>query len=133
MSLLGFIRNRRTPVEGDGKLAAAIHEAMRYWDEQKVAGVPLEQRLRALEGVIRDVWPFTREWKYLCHDCDDHGLRMADCPGDSTCERVRPHLPHTFGTPCWCSLGTRFRPKPKPDPDDFSAAGRSRPMTRLGR
>ena len=133
MSFLDFIRNRRKPIDGEGKLSAAVLEAMRYWDEQKAAGVPLEQRLRALEGVIRDVWPFTREWKYLCRDCDDRGLRMADCSGDATCGRARQHLPHTFGTPCWCSLGAKFRPKPQLDPDDFSAAGKSRPMTRIGR
>lgn len=113
-------------------LAAGVMDAMRLWDEQKAAGVPLADRQRALFGVIRDLWPVTREWKYLCTNCSDSGLAIAVCPGDATCGRSKAHLAHEFGTPCWCGLGSRFREKPKPGPEDFTEAGRSKP-TRIGR
>jgi hypothetical protein len=119
-----------------GKLRAAYVEAMKFWDEQKANGVPFTDRVRALEGLLREVWPFTREWKFLCKTCDDTGLVIAVCAGDATCGRTKPHGPHDFGTPCWCSLGARFRPPQPPSPDDVEGAGKvkkSRTFARVGR
>lgn len=125
------------PALGTGPLVTSYTEAMRFWDEQKVAGVPIADRVRALEGLLRDVWPFTRAWKFVCHACDDRGLVITACPGDATCGRAKLHLAHDFGTPCWCALGHRFRPARPPSPDDVEAAGKIkkpvRSMSRFGR
>ncbi len=121
---------RRTP---HGRLATVYTEAMTLWDQLKVNGVSLEDRQRGLETVLREVWPQTRAWHYLCPACDDVGLAMVWCPGDVTCGRRTPHLPHDFGEPCVCPRGARFREKPKPTPDDFAAAGKQKRMTRVGR
>lgn len=117
----------------DGKLAVAFGEAMRIVDAQRDAGVPLTERLKGLEAVLRSVWPSVREWKYVCNECHDTGLRMGICPGDATCFRHKAHLPHDFGRPCWCSKGSRFQVKAKPDPSDFQAAGRTSKPSRVGR
>lgn len=120
-----------------GELRAAYNEAMKFWDEQQAAGTPFTDRVHALEGLLREVWPFTREWKYLCKPCFDTGLVIASCPGDATCGRPRQHGPHDFGTPCWCSLGARFKSPAPAGPDDVEAAGRvkkpARQFSRVGR
>ncbi len=119
----------------EGKLAAAFREAMQIMDAQKAEGVPFTERVKGLDAVLRGVWPFTREWKYVCTQCDDYGLVIGECAGDATCGRHRLHLRHSFGTPCWCSLGERFKTH-KPSADDFTAAGKSKPRpgpTRIGR
>lgn len=113
-----------------GALAQTFVAAMEIWDGMKAAGAPLAERVAALEKTLRVAWPFTREWKFLCAQCDDAGLVMGECPGDATCGRHKPHLPHEFGRPCWCSIGARFRDKPKPSPEDFSQSGK---MTKAGR
>ena len=117
----------------EGKLASTFREAMVIWDQMKADGMSLVDRVKGLEAVLRDVWPFTREWKYICSNCNDYGLSMGNCPGDATCGRHKPHLPHEFGTPCWCELGRRFREKPRGGPDDFKAAGRTSKPSRVGR
>ena len=117
----------------DSVLVQTYQAAMRHWDAQKADGVVLADRLSGLEQTLRACWPFTREWKYLCDQCSDFGLVMKTCPGDATCGRSKQHLPHDFGTPCWCEQGKRYRPKQKPEPDDFAQAGKSKPMTRFGR
>lgn len=119
----------------DGILAQTLKAAMGFWDAMKADGASFQARCEALERTLRASWPFTREWKYLCQTCGDYGLEMLECPGDTTCGRLKPHLPHDFGRPCWCSAGARFRGKPKPAPEDFAAAGKtkSKPFTRIGR
>lgn len=124
---------RRTARSTEGRLAAAYREAMRIMDAQKADGVPFLERLKGLDGVIRQFWPFTREWQYLCLGCRDCGLVIAECSGDTACGRHIPHQPHSFGTPCWCDKGKPFRPKAKPSPEDFQSAGKSKPMSRMGR
>lgn len=118
-----------------GILSQTYTAAMQIWDSQKAEGVPLLERIAGLEQTLRAVWPQTREWKYLCTQCNDYGLVMGTCPGvtDATCGRVKPHLAHEFGTPCWCDRGRGFKDKPKPEPSDFTQAGKSKPMSRLGR
>lgn len=116
-----------------GNLANTYREAVKILDAQKAAGVPLLERLKGLESVLREAWPQTREWHYLCSVCGDVGLDMQRCSGDATCGRPRAHLKHDYGKPCWCPKGARFKDKPKPEPEDFAAAGKSKPMTRIGR
>lgn len=116
-------------------LGRIVLDAMKEWRDMKAQGIALADRVKGLEAVLREVWPFAREWKYLCAQCDDLGVKIAECPGDATCGRSKEHLPHTFGTPCWCALGQRFKDKPRSE-DDFTAAGRtparkSRPMSRF--
>lgn len=123
---------RKLP-KSDSVLVQTYHAAMAHWDQQKADGVSLTERQAGFEKTIRACWPFTREWKYLCDRCLDYGLEIATCPGDATCGRVKAHLPHTFGSPCWCAQGSRYKEKPKPGKEDFSHAGKSKPMTRLGR
>lgn len=125
-------RGRKAVTSKLGPFVASMMEAMRLWDEQKAEGGSLEERRAGMERTLRASWPLTREWKYICDACDDYGLRMQDCPGDATCGRKKEHLPHTFGTPCWCAKGIGFRGKPKAVPEDFASAGRSKP-TRIGR
>lgn len=88
----------------------------------------------ATERVVRQRFPSVREWKYLCQQCQDYGLETAECPGDRTCGRDKPHLPHAFGRPCWCSAGARFK-KREADPEvDFQQAGKvQRKPSRFGR
>jgi hypothetical protein len=114
-------------------LGDVLREAVRLADAQRVAGASKAETSAYLEKVVRQTWPFTREWKYLCNKCDDVGLVMEDCPSDATCGRSKIHGPHTFGTPCWCSAGNRFRGKPKPEPEDFGAAGKVKKPSRFGR
>lgn len=116
-----------------GPLAQTYIAAMEIWDTEKADGVPLAERIRHLEQTLRVAWPQTREWKYLCVSCDDVGLIWSSCAGDTTCGRHTPHLAHVFGRPCFCEKGLRFREKPKPTRDDFTAAGKSKPMARVGR
>ena len=115
-----------------GSLAQCFAAAMQIWDEQKASGVPILERIGGLRKTLEAAWPSTREWKYVCTQCDDYGLVIASCPGvaNATCGRVKPHMPHDYGTPCWCQRGRAFKEKPKADPEDFTAAGR---MTKVGR
>jgi len=120
----------------DRQLAATFTEAMAQWDRQKAEGVPLEQRVGFMEKILRVAWPFTREWKYLCVDCHDTGLVLHECPGDARCDsrwRERAHPSHSYGKPCWCSLGNRFREKSRQDMDPIEQAAKVRKPTRLGR
>ncbi len=131
MSLATFRKHAKAEL---GQLAQVFQTAMRLWDADKAAGMPLGERLRNLEQTLRAAWPQTREWKYLCQQCHDYGLVMNVCPGlrEAICGRTKPHYAHEFGTPCWCSAGQRFKDKPKPTAEDFTMAGKSKP-TRVGR
>jgi hypothetical protein len=132
---------RRAAAIVEGRLSRAFADVMRMWDEWRAAaalpnGTPMPsmaERLKGLEAVLRDVWPFTREWKYLCSPCEDNGAVWKDCPGDQRCGRQKTHLAHTYVEPCHCDRGRAFREKPRPGPEDFTAATRSKPMTRMGR
>lgn len=137
-----------------GPLARAFGDAMQIMDRQKADGVPFIERLKGLDGVLRQFWPFTREWKYVCRECDDTGLVMLTCRRGSRCDGISTRTDgpfqqpgkyqrfcakdpdgdyeHDYGRACYCSLGARFRQPPKPSPDDFQSAGR-RKFTRIGR
>lgn len=149
------VPGKRKLVKSESVLAQTYVAAMQHWDRQKADGVPVAERLVGLEKTIRAAWPFTREWKELCHNCADTGLVMAVCRKGARCDgistrtdgpRERPgkyqrlcakhpdsDYEHDYGTACWCSLGARFRDKGTPGAEEFSQAGKSKPMTRLGR
>lgn len=127
--LQGTIRTtRRAASKTWGLLASTFAEAMRIWDGQKADGVSKAQREADLEKTLRAAWPQVREWYYLCSSCRDMGLAMSACPGDATCGRGKPHLPHDFGRPCSCQAGERFRERPRPVP----APPPSRKLTKVG-
>jgi hypothetical protein len=120
-------------MKSDSELYRIGTEAMNYWDALRANGASIPDATKSLEAVLREYLTLTREWKYLCSHCDDYGLVMGTCSGDATCGRDQPHLPHSFGTPCWCERGNKFRKKLPADPDDFAQAGRTRKPTRMGR
>ena len=133
-SLQGQVKRARKAAKSQyGTLAQTFTAAMQIWDSQKADGVPKAERLAGLEKSLRAAWPQTRAWKFVCGTCDDVGLMFAECPGNDHCGRQKPHLPHIYGAPCFCSMGVKYRDKPKPEPSDFKAAGRSKPMARVGR
>ncbi len=114
-------------------LGDAYRECLPILDRMKADGVPFPERIKGLEGVIRQHWPFTREWQYLCGECSDYGLRMVQCPGDATCQRSKPHLPHDFGTPCWCQAGKRFKAPERTEQTALQAAATVKKPARFGR
>jgi len=126
-------QRKREPV---GKLASVMMEAIAARDRLKANGATGEDLDAGLAGVLRDVWPKGRErpWQHLCSACDDCGLQIKDCAGDAVCGRTFPHRPHTYGVPCWCDKGARYRPKPAAVSDELdSAAAKPRRPSRFGR
>ena len=80
------------------------------------------------EDAVRALWPFMREWKYLCPLCDNTGLKLS-----LETTRVHGETRIWVGRPCSCSRGERFRDRPKAE-QDFTAAGKTpRQPTRFGR
>lgn len=119
--------------KSDGRLAKIFTAAMVIWDAMKADGAPLSERVAGLERTLREAWPFTREWKYLCVQCSDTGLVMGTCEGDATCSRHKVHLPHEYGTACWCAAGHRFKQVPRTEESAVAVAARVKKPTRLGR
>lgn len=111
-----------------------LTEALRLRQAMRSDGQTAEELDRGFACVLREVWPLTRVWKYLCETCRDHGLELHQCAGDATCGRVKVHAPHEYVTPCWCAAGNRYKPKER-RPDDFAEAGKTakRQPTRFGR
>lgn len=111
--------------ESLGRIIAVICEIR---EELRRQGASPQALAQATENVVRDTWPFTREWKYLCPICDDTGLKLS-----LEATRVYGELPVWIGRPCSCSRGERFRDRPKAE-QDFTAAGKTpRQPTRFGR
>ena len=118
----------------EGVLAATVRAGCIEWASQKVAGASLQERVENLSKSLRQCWPFVREWHYLCAECSDYGLRIQACAGDATCGRSQPHLPHEFGTACWCHAGGRYKVKERtPDEAVMTAAKARRTPSRFGR
>lgn len=144
---------RKTAAQSEGKLAAAFRELMLLWDQQKADGVPFLERMKGLTAVLRDVWPQTRAWHYVCDDCSDTGLVTAVCRLGARCDGLSSRVDHysqkpgkyrrlcglnpdsdyvhEYSRPCQCVKGERFKHAPKA-PADFAQAGRSSKPTRLG-
>lgn len=137
-----------------GPLATAYGEMVTLSDEMKANGATFEERQYGIDATLRQMWPFTRAWKYLCDRCNDTGLVMRICRDGDRCDGVStradsafqpagkfarlctlsPDYEHEYGQPCLCSLGSRFRERPKHESGDFSNAGRgSQKPTRVGR
>lgn len=115
-------------------LGRVITEAMDLACQMRANGVPDAEIVAGIERTVRQSWPFTREWKFLCNHCDDLGAIWHTCPGDGTCGRSgKVHGPHRYVEPCWCDLGRRFREKRKNAESAVEDAARTRPMTRVGR
>lgn len=126
-SLQGRVRRaRKAFTQQYGMLAQTYLEAMKIWDADKADGVPREERARRLEKSLRASWPQTREWKFLCNECGDLGLVYYECSGGSECGRMKKHLPHSYGRPCFCSKGAAFKSAPKPEATDYKQAGFSK-------
>ena len=120
----------------EGRLAAAYRECCQLLDQQKVAGLSFDDRMKGVEATIRAVWPFTREWHALCETCGDYGLRMFECLGDRRCGRGKPHLPHDYGDACTCKAGLRFRKTEAAAFDAVAAAAKvpkPKALSRFGR
>lgn len=119
-------KQRREFHKKHGLLAQTFIVQMRVWDQQKVEGVSRDDRLNGLDIALRSAWPKGRDepWRYNCENCDDTGLVMRECGGDAMCgRRKKPHYAHTYGEPCWCSNGGKFKTKPQSG-DDFTSAGK---------
>lgn len=133
--LQGQVRRERRQAQAKfGALAETFVVALRIWDQQKLDGVSITERVRGLEKTLRASWPALKVWYYGCETCSDAGLEMSWCDGDRpVCGRNKPHLPHDFGRPCFCPAGNRFKAAPKLAGDAFASAGRTTKPTRLGR
>jgi len=115
-----------------GLLAQTFGDAMRLWDVMKRDGVPLSERQRHLRKALAAAWPEIKPPRFACETCSDLGLLMWDCPGDLTCGRRKPHLPHAFGKPCECPAGVKFKAKQKAAAD-YTVAAKVRQPTRVSR
>jgi hypothetical protein len=131
-------KKRREEKASYGPLATAIKESLEMRDRMKAGGMSGGDLNRGLEGVLRELWPKPHNrstaWSYMCDRCQDYGLEMQECPGDATCGFLKPHGPHTYGKPCFCVKGHRFREKPKGDPDDTTdRASKQKKLSKWGR
>lgn len=111
---------------------------------------------KSFEAVVRQVWPFTRVWKYACDDCQDTGLFIWTCKRGQRCDGLSARTDgpkekpgkyrrlcakdpdsdytHDIGEPCSCAAGVRFRPRAMTEFDALDAASRpQKKMTRFGR
>lgn len=136
------------------QLAAVIAEVFTICDRMRAAGQSRDEIHAYIEGVLRQVWPYQRAWIYGCDSCDDTGLILKTCTPAHRCHgistrsdspkdppgryrrlcAIEPTYTHTYGEPCHCARGDRFRPRARTvDSDLETAAATSRPMTRMGR
>jgi len=114
----------------EARLGAAVMEAVRLASLMKADGADDATRFRVIESVIRECWPVTRVWRYLCEQCRDTGLVVQD----GVTNRLGGVV--SEGYPCTCGKGKLFREKPVGDSDDYTKAGKvSKPkgFTRWGR
>lgn len=124
----------QTGVATDRQLSASILEALRIRAAQRDQGVPEDVIARDFEQTVRACWPYSREWKFLCGECRDYGMVTHQCDGSRQCGRDKPHAPHDYVIPCWCTKGDRFKAKSKTE-TDFTEATKSKPkpFARFGR
>lgn len=115
------------------QLADTVEECYRICDRMKADGASLEDRTLVLEKALRLAWPFTREWHYLCANCDDLGLEIRSCDGSPLCGRHKLHLAHSYGKPCYCAAGRKFEQRQKSPEDLVSAAAKVSKPSRFGR
>lgn len=142
----------------DKQLARVIEEALQQRAKLVADGkqTPCEIA-KSFEQVVRQVWPFTRAWNYLCEDCSDTGLFVWTCKKGQRCNGISTRTDgpkekpgkyrrlcakdpdsdyeHTLGEPCSCVAGDRFRPRRVTEFDalDAAAARPKKQPTRFGR
>jgi hypothetical protein len=130
--LSAAVKRRRRHDTTSSVLGQTIREALQLRAKMRTDGASEQELAEGFERTVRSAWPFTREWKYLCQNCDDTGGEIRRCSGtDGSCRRDDPHAAHEFLVPCWCSRGKRFRETPKEQTDATAATKRTRP-TRAG-
>lgn len=152
------VRNvRRGDAKVHGRLSTAIIEAWDLRKKLKADGLSGAELDKGLEAVLRDFWPFTREWKFICADCHDSGFQVYVCRRGQRCSGISTRTDgpretalhhrricatnpesdyeHEYGQACFCARGERFRAKPKPEASDFTDAGKGKrsDLTRFGR
>lgn len=126
------IRERKEAHRGaEGSLGAIVMQAVDLSTRMKADGASDEERFAVIEANLRDRWPYTREWKYLCQSCRDTGLVLMLNQVNKLGIRVDE------GYPCQCQKGRLFRAKPMAE-RDYTEAGKvsaSKPkgFTRYGR
>lgn len=139
--------------QDEKKLSKIIAEAVLAREQLRADGASAADIDQGFERIVRAVWPFTREWHYLCDLCDDTGLRMFECTAAHRCDGIStrtdgphdtpgkykrlctmgdPNYTHTWGEPCHCPKGARFLP-PRRSSDDFTKATKQKPPSRFGR
>lgn len=140
-------RRREAHRAGVGVLSRTIHDALEIREQMKASGTPKDELDAYFEQVVRRSWPFTREWKYLCNQCDDTGRVLMVCRKGARCQGVSTVPGHTricakepdsdyeheYGEPCYCSLGQRFKSRPKTQVDELAQIGKVSKPTRFGR
>lgn len=111
----------------EATLGRLVMEAVSECDRLRQAGASIEDVQRGLENLIRDRWPFVREWHYICSSCNDCGLVMV-----SEVNKLGTRV--ETGYPCSCPKGNRFRPKVRTEDDAVAAAARAKKApSRFGR
>lgn len=135
----------------DGQMAASLMAAIRMTDQMREAGESTTDIAAYLDGVVRQVWVKTREWKFLCDDCSDTGWHVKTCTAAARCGRPF-RLPkardddrtgsgtcpetHSYAEPCWCSKGQKRRAELFRQPtseDTMDQAAKQKKPTRWGR
>ncbi len=130
-----------------GAIIMAVVELQASMREQGATQAAIDA---AMETAVRASWPFAREWKYICRDCQDTGLVLQVCEPGHRCNGLSTRIDgpkeqaskyqrlctkaetyvHDYSIPCWCKAGNRFRTQPASDADYTQAGKTSRPMTR---
>lgn len=146
------VAKRRGDKQQWGPLASTFAEAMTIRDRMRADGATPADLDRHMEITLRGVWPQTREWHYLCADCDDAGWVFGTCvngscgrpfrlPGqafDDMTGQGRCSPGHSFCRPCGrCEKGRAFgrqlRKEPRQADDAVETAARTTKPTRVGR
>lgn len=146
---------RRKPDPPTGRLASTIAHAFLDLEQLKRDGVDEGTRARMFEGIVRDVWPSERPWKYVCDECSDTGWQYGICRPNARCGRPF-RLPkqatsdytgqgkcmdgHSFVRPCFCEKGRAiqhsvYEQQHQPEGDDLARIGKVKKpsFSRFGR
>jgi hypothetical protein len=111
-------KRRKLFKQKTGPAAAIMVEAMRDYLQARREGVSQEDGVLGIEAALRDSGLFKTSKFFQCERCDGTGLIHRECPS-YPCQRPPNHAPHTYGEPCECTTGDKWRPKS----DDDKAIG----------
>lgn len=109
-------------------IAELGRKGMQTFHQLRADGSSFPEACRFLEGLIRTVWPFRREWKFLCLDCEDTGWRMREREVAIYGGRLVPYAER-----CTCHAGQRLQAKDTDDRETLAKIGRTGTPTRIGR